>query len=517
MTDRERLDKNALCDLLAKEGINGRQDKDAIDRTCFLTDLALELERKDLLASVLSWYDALEQKGIRSIVLDFGRANAFAGQRYNTKWEWEQPTLAREIFYLRRAISHQKFARIPDIFKCKCLNNLGNRLEVAGRSIEALDYWRRVLDLQPNFGMALWNRAKVLASYAGGFEDRDVKALVLFAAHSAASAALAPRARYYSLRDERVRGPAKTLKEQIESILDVPGIASEDPLSWQDTTGVHTVHVSEEERDYVDWCLARCLYLNPLNDLGRYGIASEDSIGLGTHVVPVDAPHTFESFYNQMKQEYASARWLLYEALSLKVSHFSDRNVFLGATEPRPCLSLGIEKVKTAYGISYSIFDKVGFFMNAYMTLGIPERQVTFRTLWRTGEKDLIRKEFELTSNWGFCALYWLAKDFFEKANDEVAEPQARGLSEIRNHIAHKYLRVTASEITTVPTDDLALTLSREQLEGKALHLLKLARSALIYLAIGVGFEELRREPSRAGMSFEGIPPTPYLADSEKL
>lgn len=42
-----------------------------------------------------------------------------------------------------------------------------------------------------------------------------------------------------------------------------------------------------------------------------------------------------------------------------------------------------------------------------------------------------------------FCALYWLTKDFFEKPSDEVAEPQARGLSEIRNFLEHKYLRVT--------------------------------------------------------------------------
>jgi LA2681-like HEPN len=88
--------------------------------------------------------------------------------------------------------------------------------------------------------------------------------------------------------------------------------------------------------------------------------------------------------------------------------------------------------------------------------------------------------------------LYWLAKDFFEKANDEVAGPQAHGLSDIRNHIEHKYLRVTAVESPTVPPDDLAFMVSREQFERKTMHLLKLARSALIYLAIGVGFEERR-------------------------
>jgi hypothetical protein len=110
--------------------------------------------------------------------------------------------------------------------------------------------------------------------------------------------------------------------------------------------------------------------------------------------------------------------------------------------------------------------------------------------------------------------LYWLAKDFLEKDNDEVAEPQARGLSDIRNHIEHKYLRVTVAESLTPPSDDLSLMVSREQ--AKAIHLLKLARSALIYLAIGVGLEERRREPSRAGVPIEELPSTPFLSEAEK-
>ena len=98
-----------------------------------------------------------------------------------------------------------------------------------------------------------------------------------------------------------------------------------------------------------------------------------------------------------------------------------------------------------------------------------------------------------------------------------MAEPQARGLSDIRNHIEHKYLRVTVAEAPTVPLDDLALMLSRGQFECKAVNLLKLARSALIYLAIGVGFEERRREPGRAGVPLEEIPSTPYLPDTKKV
>ena len=359
--------------------------------------------------------------------------------------------------------------------------------------------------------MALCNRARIFLAYAEALEDTGEQILFWLVAHKEASAALAPMALYTDVRDQGNRENAAKCKGWIESKVNVDEIAALDPLTWEDTSA------TAEERDYRHWGLVNCLYLDPLNDLGRYTVATTDSKGLPGHLVPVDAPHIFQSFFDQMKQEYVSARWLLYEGLTMKMPHFSDRDVLLAATEPRPSLSLAIERVKAAYRISYSLFDKVGFFMNAYMGLGIPEKQVSFRTLWRADEKKPIRKEFDLTGNWGFCALYWLAKDFFEKANDEVAEPQARGLSDIRNHLEHKYLRITVAESPTVPTDDLALMVSREQFEGKAMHLLKLARSALIYLAIGVGFEERRREPARAGMLLEEIPLTPALPDAEKM
>jgi len=64
MTEQERLHKNALCDLLMKEGIDGRQDDDAITRTCSLTTLALDLGRADCLTCALAWHESLESRGI---------------------------------------------------------------------------------------------------------------------------------------------------------------------------------------------------------------------------------------------------------------------------------------------------------------------------------------------------------------------------------------------------------------------------------------------------------------------
>jgi len=179
--------------------------------------------------------------------------------------------------------------------------------------------------------------------------------------------------------------------------------------------------------------------------------------------------------------------------------------------------NLSTEKSKAAYRIAYSLFDKVGFLLNSYMSLGILEKQVSFRRRWRAGDGKPIRAEFDVTGNWGFSALYWLAKDLFEAAGNEVAEPQARRLSAIRNHLEHKYLRLTLIDCVNLPHDDLALTISRAEFERMAIHLLKLARSALVYLRIGVGLEERRRERERAGVSIEEIPTPPLIPDDEKI
>ena len=151
-----------------KEGIDGHQNADAVARTCTLIGLATQLGRKDGVVCVTAWYEALDQReisGEQALLLDYNRSNIIADDRSGTKWQWEQPTLARELFYLRRAVSNEKFSQISEVMKCMCLNNLGNRLRAVGRIIEALDCWRRALEVQPRFGMSLFNRARAFSNY----------------------------------------------------------------------------------------------------------------------------------------------------------------------------------------------------------------------------------------------------------------------------------------------------------------------------------------------------------------
>lgn len=95
--------------------------------------------------------------------------------------------------------------------------------------------------------------------------------------------------------------------------------------------------------------------------------------------------------------------------------------------------------------------------------------------------------------------LFWLSKDFYEKDEDfiEYIEPDAKELNTIRNHIAHKYLKVHDHICWTEDQaeldlfhDKLCYSIGRENLEKKTLKLLKLIRNAIIYCVLGVHFNE---------------------------
>jgi len=203
-----------------------------------------------------------------------------------------------------------------------------------------------------------------------------------------------------------------------------------------------------------------------------------------------------------LKQEFVSARWFYFEGINAEASHFSDHQVLLYNTLDYPALGIGVEKVKTAFRMSYSLLDKIAYFLNHYLKLAIPEKKISFRTLWREKDSGPVRAQFESSENWPFRGLYWLSKDMFEKDFNDVTEPDARALHELRNHLEHKYVKVHSMSVpirqpdrsaNDLFFDNFAHSISRHDLERRTQRLLKLTRSALIYLSLGMHREEQRR------------------------
>jgi hypothetical protein len=501
-------------DQLMSEGLESLSNDAALEKTGILIDSAGDQKRDDGLSTALEWCNWLQKRSLsegQQALLEYFRANAW-GNRQRIKhrdpeiaWNWEQPEVFQQVLSLRRTLRLPGFETLHPVRRCQIHTNLGNQLNTLGRFADALPVWTRALEINPKFGMALGNRGYGFYRYARSLYDRGHAYVFLVFAHRDLSAALAPKVDYEGYHHKDAKAFFARLKADIEKKIDI--IKVKRPLRLND----YEIGRSKQERDYRQWVLYERLFLNPLNDLGPYKIAARDVFTLPDFRTPLRESPTLVGLFNQIKQEYVSARWMLFEGMHAHTMHFSDRDVLLYNTLDYPSYALAVEKVKAAYRIAYSLFDKIAFFLNDYGKLGVAVNNVYFRSVWYVGQdakKRVVRPELVQLQNLPLRGLYWLTKDFFDADIQDVMEPEAQALYVIRNSLEHRYLKVhemlvprpKEESILNMWTDRLAYSVQRNDFERKTLHLFKLARAAIIYLSLGMHREESRRgkgDPSK--------------------
>ncbi|MER9609981.1 LA2681 family HEPN domain-containing protein [Mesorhizobium sp. M0312] len=435
-------------------------------------------------------------------ILEYFKANAWAvkeeiaGDRGS--WAWEHPEREHQIFALLRAAAHPGFIELDVIRGCQILTNRANQLNVMGRFIDAIEGWDAALRIIPKFAMAQANRGYGLKHYAGLMADDRERAILLLHAHDGLIAATAADAVYDSIYPvalaQRFADEARTYAAAVDlnrirelQDFDAP------PLGR-----------SKAERKYRQWCLDRRLFLNPLNDLGPHARAACDDLVLPPLSERFDerpgvvTPPPVVGFFKQMKQEYASARFMLYEGLHDTKLHFSDLGVRLFDTLDYPMHSLAIERVRAAYRVAYSLLDKVAFLVDHYWKLGKIANRINFKNVWMAEGKPRLLDRFKDYPNWPLRGLFWLSKELFDDQLKHTTGPDARELHDIRNALEHKFLQVhegwARPFMWAAPTSDgLGLSIDSDLLETKALRVVKIARSALIQLALAIGVEERAR------------------------
>ncbi len=341
--------------------------------------------------------------------------------------------------------------------------------------------------------MARGNRGIALSHYARSLYDGGHTAFMLVRSHETLMSALAGDALYENPQCREAQAAFMEEARKIESRMDVS------TLRERIAGTEFKLGRSVRERQYRTWCLESRLFINPLNDVGTQPIAAQDVLTLPSITVGV-ANHELVpaviGLFNQMKQEFVSARYLYYEGIQPTRSHFSDRDVLLYNTLDYPAYSLGTEKIRTAFRMVYSLFDKISFFLNHYLQLGHAPNRVTFRRVWyeAKGLRSLLGV-FAACPNWPLRGLFWLSKDLFEDEFQSVTEPDAESLNEMRNHLEHKYLQIH-QEMVGIEGHSLKFSIHRQGFEAKTLRVLKLARAALMYLSLAVWSEERRRHGS---------------------
>lgn len=403
-------------------------------------------------------------------------------------WKWRQPHRERQILYLRRAIEHKTFLLLPEVMQASILVNLGNSLSAFGRGLEAIELYDSALDLVPNYAMAQGNRGEAMYALLRSIPDPSHAHLLAAYAHQYLEATLAADANWEN-GNTNAKVHYKSYADHIAGKIDPEQIRREQSLDE------FSLGKSKAERSYRLWSLEHNLFLNPLNVLGKHSIAAADRMNLPSHITPIMDPPQYIAWFNQMKQEYIGARWLLYEGTRLPRRHFADRESFLVNTLDYPAYSLQTEKLRTAFRLAYGLLDKVAGFVNTYYKLGMDAKRVDLRNVWRDKKVDL-RPEFVDKKNLALRGLYWLALDVIgdDPGDQDSIAPEAAELKRIRNLLEHRSL--VLREMGTASPMGAVETIALSDFERHALHILKLARAALMYLAFSMRLEEEERHAS---------------------
>lgn len=75
-----------------------------------------------------------------------------------------------------------------------------------------------------------------------------------------------------------------------------------------------------EQTTAVSWTRAK---------IATHTIAARDPFALPPFAIDLEEPPTLIGLFNQMKQEYTSARWMLHDGMRADEPHFSDKDVLL--------------------------------------------------------------------------------------------------------------------------------------------------------------------------------------------
>lgn len=407
----------------------------------------------------------------------------------NEFWAFEASEVENQIINLRKAISFSD--KVNDHFLLsQVLVNLGITFSHVGRSVEAIHYWHKAMKLHPGFGMAIGNLGFGLAHYAKILFDEGHRFLFCQYAYKYLHEASVSK-HVYAEGKQAFLEMAKGIEERY-------GI---DNLGIEQDLKNFSLGRSSKEKDYREWCIDNALFLNPLNDFIYDNIVAHDCLFLPSMNLQRDEPPFFHSLYNQIKQEFVSARYLYYQSLTDQKPHFSDRDNMQMDTLDYTVYSLSSEKLKIAFRVCYSIFDKIGYMLNAYLKIGMDSKDVSFRRIWFKKSADK-KKTWELNSiitesrNWPLRGLYWLSKDLIENESDfsKSLLPEAKQIATIRNFMEHKSFKIVDMGETAIVDNGLTYQIQRDELEKKVYILMQMVRSAIMSLSFAIHLEEAKKE-----------------------
>ena len=427
----------------------------------------------------------------------------------------QENALKKQLYYYRKALkliqtdefNEPALMQYTRALQACIVTNYGNTLRRCGRRIAAIQQYISAQGYYPFFAMGMGNLGVCYMEYAFLLRDNQAYERDCLNYHA------------YNLLNDAIKSNDPNIHEEAKmyfiSAISHFHVDYREYLS-KPIELKKTPVMTKKEFIYRKWCLDNRLYLSPLNDLLAKEMSyAEDITNIDNLVASLDEglPIAFGMF-NQLKQEYISARFLYYESLQQSSNqHFSDNRTHLTETLDYAQFSLRIEKLKMSFKTLYGILDKIAYFMNAYYDLGIKEKDVSFRNIWNPKKYGENKKALDIESNFALASLYWIYQDFDDSYGQD-SNPELKRLREIRNYLEHKYTIVTWDfAINNNEKKAPALYIDESELSEKTMELFHVVREAIICLSLSVNLEEIERQQKLGDKTILKMPVGKYEDD----
>lgn len=361
------------------------------------------------------------------------------------------------------------------------LTNLGNTYNCMNRFTEAIEVFNKAIDIAPSFSIANGNLGECLLRYST-FSYNSYNA---YRFHLESMKYFSKALEYPQYIDsqralEDFTSKYFPMKEHYNSIkIKLPKTL---PIKYK----------TKAEQKYRKWCLENRLVLNELNDIDNSFLASEDILHIPSITQNISGGRysKFHSSFNELKQEFVSNRFLLYEAFNnCDKNHFSDNYTYILETFDNSIYTLNTSKLKTVFKNVYSLFDKIAFFINEYFVLNIGYRDVSFKNIWKN--RTLLEK---MKMNTGLYTLYWIYIDLFANYNLST-DPKIQKINKIRNSIEHRCFKIVDENeyidiLTQNDENNFEFKISYLELKNITLYLFKILRTSMLNIVSSVIINE---------------------------
>ena len=368
--------------------------------------------------------------------------------------------------------------------RLKALSDCGNSFDIVGRYLDALDCYERALELDSTFGMAAGNRGITLLNLAPLM--RGYQSHVLSRAYIDLNTAIRDHDRLLRCGGQSALA---TFKRQLAGFRNTGEL--------RQNAAEPSPHLGDP---HLNWCLCNKLFLHIWPDCIRAESIHLDAVTFGNFRLNLDdgpvldrANEIIDAF-NSIKQEYIAARFLVWLAvaedspirgqaktITRRISFWDTlKYAYWGA---RP--GIAVQALKD----TLDTLDSIAAFVHLYFRTGRGIRNVTFGTLPYTDRKkrslapplDKALKQPE--HNRGLAALFDLSAGLEEQSASHL-----RRLNQRRHAATHRFFSVHIEG--TPDSSNWIERLSWSELIEESLESLRIARSAILFLAHMVHFHE---------------------------